>query len=207
MKLIVFSSPEKTEKEHELINLIFEEGIDYFHLRKPELGKEGFEEFLRGIKPKFLKKVVIHSHFEFLKKYNLGGVHLSRHYLEGLKEETEEKKFIKELNVKRLVVSRSAHSLDELKTINSAYSYVFLSPVFDSISKENYGSKFSEEQLKESLKEKKTEVVALGGVNSSKIEKVRELGFDGFAVLGYVWKEFAASQDIEKALEKVKKLK
>ena len=207
MKVIVFSSPEKTAKEHELINLLFEEGIDYFHLRKPELGKEDFEEFLKGIKPRFLKKVILHAHFELLKKYNLGGVHLSRHYLQGLKEKAEENKFIKELKAKGLNVSRSAHSLEELKTISSAYGYVFLSPVFNSISKENYASNFAEAELKQGLKEKKTEIIALGGVDDSKIEKVKELGFDGFAVLGYVWKEFAANQDIEKALEKVKKIK
>lgn len=207
MKLIVFSSPEETAKEYELINLLLEEGVDYFHLRKPELNKEEYEGFLKGIHPKLLKKVMIHSYFDLLKKYNLGGVHLSRQYLQELEEEIKERKFIKELRSKGLCVSRSAHSLDELKTINASYSYIFLSPVFDSISKENYASGFSEEELAKGLKEKKTEVIALGGVDDSKTEKVKALGFDGVAVLGYVWKSYAVDNDKEAAVKRVERIK
>ncbi len=34
----------------------------------------------------------------------------------------------------------------------------------------------------------KTKVIALGGVNIEKIEQVMDMGFDGMALLGGIWK-------------------
>lgn len=66
--------------------------------------------------------------------------------------------------------------------------YVTLSPIFDSISKEGYNSKFNKKDLifldKNGSSVVTTKVVALGGVTPERVDIVRQLGFDGFAVLG-----------------------
>src|ERR1700746_3780497 len=72
------------------------------------------------------------------------------------------------------------HSIEEMEKNNKKYEYAFLSPVFDSISKEGYKSKFDLNELKSSLlfrKETKGEVYALGGIDEDKIEIINELGF------------------------------
>lgn len=49
-------------------------------------------------------------------------------------------------------VSCSCHSLDEVKERKSSCDYVFLSPVFNSISKLNYNSAYTAEELRTAAK-------------------------------------------------------
>ena len=94
------------------------------------------------------------------------------------------------------------HSLEELTAHKGKYEYAFLSPVFDSISKEGYKSKFRHRlhrfsQIKSELIRAISgkAVIALGGIDEDKIETCRELGFAGVAVLGAIWN---SSSPIEK---------
>ena len=77
------------------------------------------------------------------------------------------------------------HSLDELHFCRKEYEYAFLSPIFDSISKKNYKSKFDLNEVKQVVEGKN--IIALGGIDEDKIETCRELGFAGVAVLGAIW--------------------
>ena len=61
---------------------------------------------------------------------------------------------------------------------------MFLSPVFDSISKQGYASHFSEEQLRGHVDAR---VMALGGVTAGKIPWLADVGFGGCAFLGYLF--------------------
>ncbi len=54
MKLILISNPENVEGEHELINVLLDKGVDYFHLRKPGQTKKEVEAFLNRINPKYI---------------------------------------------------------------------------------------------------------------------------------------------------------
>ena len=71
----------------------------------------------------------------------------------------------------------------------------FLSPIFNSISKRGYHSKFNLQELSIFLKKYNSSLIsknlgvaiALGGIDEEKIEIVRELGFSGVGVLGAIW--------------------
>jgi len=104
----------------------------------------------------------------------------------------------------------SAHSFEELKEMGNR-KIVLLSPVFDSISKRGYKSKFSKEELKAGISEwrrfigegSRAKLYALGGVNAENIGELKELGFDGAAVLGGVWNcdyQLAAFESIFSAM-------
>jgi len=84
----------------------------------------------------------------------------------------------------------SAHSFEELKEMGNR-EIVLLGPVFDSISKRGYKSKFSKEELKAGISQwhGKAKLYALGGINAENISELKELGFDGAAVLGGVWND------------------
>lgn len=64
--------------------------------------------------------------------------------------------------------------------------YLFLSPIFDSISKAGYRSAFSHEQLQRAADEGVIDrkVIALGGVTPERIPYLHSLGFGGVAMLG-----------------------
>jgi thiamine-phosphate pyrophosphorylase len=87
----------------------------------------------------------------------------------------------------------SAHSFEELKEMENR-EIVLLGPIFDSISKRGYKSKFSKEELKIGIAEWRRfigygskKLYALGGINAENICELKELGFDGAAILGGVW--------------------
>lgn len=77
MKLILLSHPTKILKEPQLVEALFEKGLEYFHLRKPEYSKEEVEDYLSAIPSKYHSRIVLHSCFELAEKYNLKGIHLN----------------------------------------------------------------------------------------------------------------------------------
>jgi thiamine-phosphate pyrophosphorylase len=202
MKIVVISDPLFIQKEHDLINALFEEGLDYFHLRKPDYTESEMADYLKMIKPTFLKKISIHSHYRLIEKYNLRGIHLTNKYLEAISED-ELKDLFKLAKKKGLQISTSIHNLSELSGLK--YNYVFLSPVFDSISKPQYKSVLNPEALKEVLRNLKSEknhpaIIALGGMTEDKIEKISDMGFDGFALMGVLWNKLKESEDLTKTV-------
>jgi len=82
----------------------------------------------------------------------------------------------------------SVHSFEELKNFDYK-EIILIGPIFDSISKPGYKSKFSKEELKTGIANwhSRTKLYALGGIDSENIGELAELGFDGAAVLGAVW--------------------
>lgn len=188
MRLIVISSPDKFDSELKLIPKFFDCGLEVFHLRKPKFSYRRMNKYLSLFPREYLDKVVIHSHFRLAFKYKLRGVHVS--------EKRKKKKFLTWLRVKimkilrpGLAITSSFHSISDLLRDKKNYQYVFLSPVFDSISKKSYRSSFNEGVLKKALADTPHPVIALGGVKAENIYKAKEFGFAGVAVLGSIWGE------------------
>ena len=69
-------------------------------------------------------------------------------------------------------------------------NYVFLSPIFDSISKQGYRSAFDDATLKKASAEGiiGQKVVALGGVTRERVALLEKYGFGGAAMLGDIWR-------------------
>ena len=108
-------------------------------------------------------------------------------------------------------MSRSCHSLEEVKEHKKNCDYVFLSPVFDSISKLNYHANYTPEEIRKAHKagiiDKK--VIALGGIDTDNIRQVKNYGFGGAAIMGALWNKFAScmDRDFDLVIEHFKKLK
>ena len=176
MRLIVITSSERVEQESKKINALFEAGMEILHIRKPNFSKKEYIDLLNEIKMEYHSQIKIHDFFELADNYNLLGVHLNIRY--------------PNYTGKRMVnISKSCHCIEELGAINE-YDYVFLSPIFDSISKKGYFSNFDDETLyTASLNGKINEkVIALGGVNQQTLPLVKKYAFGGAAVLGEIWK-------------------
>ena len=94
--------------------------------------------------------------------------------------------------------SRSCHNLETLRASLGIYHAVFFGPVFDSISKRGYGpgsvaaGERSRNEVSAFLRDRtvaqrRTTIVALGGIDAMTAPQALALGFDGVAVLGAVW--------------------
>ena len=72
---------------------------------------------------------------------------------------------------------------------NVQCSYLFLSPIFDSISKQGYPAAFTDDELRRAHSDGIIDdrVIALGGITPTNARKAIALGFGGVAVLGDIW--------------------
>ena len=175
MLWLVITSPSFIPDEASFLHRLFVHGVDIVHLRKPGATAEECARLLDDLTSDDRRRIVIHDFFELAEPYGLKGIHL---------------------NARRSTVpdgwqghvSRSCHSLDEVRRYKDACSYVFLSPIFDSVSKQGYASAFTDNVLKQASKDGiiDNKVVALGGVTPDKINYLRQLNFGGAAMLGCV---------------------
>ena len=189
MKLIVITSPEFLPGETELMQAMLEEGLDRIHLRKPGCTAAELAALIERFPAPFRPRITLHDHFPLQRTYGLGGVHLN-----GRNPDLPDGY--------RGTVSRSCHSLEEVATHRTATDYLFLSPVFDSISKQGYRSAFPPAALREAaaagiIDEK---VLALGGVSEANLPEVRDYGFGGAALLGDIWARFRSPADTAEVL-------
>ena len=179
MKLIVVTTPTFFVEEDKIITALFEEGLDILHLRKPETPAMYSERLLTLIPEKYHKRIVTHEHFYLKEEFNLMGIHLNA-------------RNPKEPHDYSGHISCSCHSVEEVKNKKHFYDYVFMSPVYDSISKEGYNSPYTAEELHLAAKDKiiDNKVMALGGITPDNILEVKDFGFGGAVVLGDLWGKF-----------------
>ena len=177
MKLIVITSPQFIGGEASYITSMLQKGIDLVHLRKPESSPCDCAKLLDAIPEELHRRIVIHYHHCLCEDYHLGGIHISPYHMSQT------------LPRYGGTISRSCHSIDEIASFKSSYDYLFLSPIFNSISKQGYHGAFSALQLQEAQQKGiiDNKVIALGGITANNLSIVKQLGFGGAALLGDVW--------------------
>ena len=189
MKLIAITKPDFYDGEAAFIKRLFESGFDIVHLRKPccrdvarcvhnndlahRVHIDCICNILNELSSEERSKIVVHDYPELYYEFSLKGIHINKNivkYPEGYQG----------------FKTRSCHSLEEVKLYKDDFDYVFLSPIFDSISKQGYKSAFTEEVLRDASREGiiDEKVVALGGVTFEKIPYLEELHFGGAAMMG-----------------------
>lgn len=168
-KIIAVTRPDFYFGESEEINSILSNGeAHYVHIRKPGSSIQEMINLIEHIKPEFISNLKLHDHFSLVETYNLGGIHLnSRNPISNPKAKT---------------VSVSIHTLEEIENIRD-YDYYFISPIFDSFSKQGYKAKFDLNKLSDRIKD--TKAIALGGVIPPRFPLLKSLGFKGAALLSY----------------------
>ena len=200
----MISAPDFLPGEAEAVTALLEAGAWRVHVRKPAAGSDSIARLLEHIPAALYSRISLHDHHELAARFGVGGVHLNSRNpsapdgFGGL-------------------VSRSCHSISELSQYGPVCDYMFLSPVFDSISKSGYTSRFSLEEIRRRIVAGSDvatarmdvmssdgncrsvdwgRVFALGGVCPDNIRLLEETGFGGAAVLGYLWEPFRQDHDI-----------
>ena len=204
-KLILITSPEPVSNEFEIINSLFDEGLECLHLRKPDFDLPELEHWIQHINKHNYSKIVIHSHFDLTEKIQLKGIHLTNDFLK-LTSENDFFSIVQKAKSEKHTISASVHDLKELKTLKTDYDYVFLSPVFDSISKQGYKSKFNLKELMKDLKKRNSNInlIALGGIDEGNIGLALQSGFSGVAMLGAIWN--TQNSDIIEKFRRIKNI-
>ena len=187
---ILITLPRILKNEAETLAALCGAGVSVIHIRKPEASEPEIEELLKTLQAlgADMSRLTIHYNEPLARKYGLGGVHLRIEELlagagEGLRR------------------SCSAHGWTEAERAATDADYVFLSPLFDSISKPGYRSAIDPAEAAERLRRRKGRIVALGGIRPANIARVRRIGFDGAAVLGAAWSADEKAVNTERTLK------
>ncbi|MDE6382675.1 MAG: thiamine phosphate synthase, partial [Muribaculaceae bacterium] len=163
--IIVITSDKAVDDEAKKIETLLRNGVDIVHLRKPDWSLREVRDLIESIDYRCRNRIRLHGHFELLNEMNLGGAHLNH------------RNPVAPATAK--AVSRSCHSIDELER-TAGFDYVTLSPIFDSISKSGYTSRFDLASIGDDIIRRR--VVALGGVTAESLLSLYEKGFIGAAV-------------------------
>lgn len=175
--MIVITNPSPIANEIGIIDSLFEEGLSLLHIRKPDFSEVETAKFIHQIKHEYRGNLVLHNHHEIAADFGINRIHFS---------ETA-RKTIGSRVISNMLLSTSTHYIEDFNALENIFEYAFLSPVFPSISKENYSSQTN---LFEAIKQREnfnTKMVALGGIYWGNVEKPLQSGFDDVALLGTIW--------------------
>lgn len=207
MKTVLFSRKSKDASEPIMVTEMFHMGLDEFHLSKVHFGRKQLEDFLELIPVEYHNRIVLHTMHSLAIKHQLKGIHLYRQYRDR-KITNVLRLYYLRMRYPEIQFSCSSGKLANLYEDSNFITEIILSPVFDSVTKtsKGYQSAFGEQGLKHALAHTKFTVIAFGGVTVDKIEKVREMGFDGIALKGAVWKSKDPLGTFKRVKEKINEL-
>ena len=184
-RLVLISAPTALPDEPRLLAALLGAGSETLHLRKPGWPAAQVERLILNIPEVFHARLVLHGHPGLVRRYRLGGLHLTA----AARAATVRRPPL----LPGQTLSTSFHSLAEISGHRRHYDYVFLSPIFDSLSKQDYASNFTLPGLQVFFNRRAARpghqlpVLALGGITAQHLALVQRTGFAGAAVLGTVW--------------------
>ena len=191
--MILISWPEPIAEEHKILNCLFAEGLQRFHIRKPLLGDGALGQHIKGIQEEFHDRIMLHQGYSLLEQFSCKGMHFP-----------ESKKGLFE-KYSHLPVTKSwaVHALDEVNAVPDGVDYILLSPVFPSISKQGYQNNWPRGEPMHHLKHNKSnrfQYIALGGIDLETAPKALAMGFDGVAVMGAIWEAVLKGNDVNQVV-------
>lgn len=178
MELIVIAKPGIFKEESHLVNQLFEAGLQVFHLRKENAGEASYRKIIEGILPEYHPQIALHHFHSLANDYNINRIHHTESFRKSNSDQVLDG---------NKIFSTSIHQLSAIDDIRQ-YDYCFFGPVFNSLSKPGYSGVIpSGFRLEKKIGQSK--VIALGGIGLSQIDAVKEMNFDGVALLGAVWND------------------
>lgn len=183
--LAVITTPGSFPGEADYLEGLLEAGLQKLHLRKPGAERGKLEELLAALSPRWHSQLVLHGSRELAAQYKIPQIHGRVPFRDGLgwSGGGAGTAAVGE----GMAVSTSVHSWGEVKELPDGLAYTFLSPLFDSISKPGYAANIV--LLRRPAGAQPTKVIGMGGIGEHTILEVMRHGWDGAAVLGWIWEE------------------
>jgi thiamine-phosphate pyrophosphorylase len=178
--MIVLIAPEiDIPNEIDILHQLFQQGLAYYHLRKPFKDYQEHCNYLNQIDTKYHNRIVVHLFHELINAYDLKGVHFQEQ--KRIDHIDNPGQYFKSLDMYGKTISSSFHDPEVLEDCEFEFDYHLLSPVFSSISKEGYEGKGFDVNQSDKL------IVGMGGITDKTLQQTLKLGYKGIGVLGGVW--------------------
>ena len=189
--MIVLIAPENdVPNEIEILHQLFQEGLQYYHLRKPNKDFQQHCDYLSQIYEEYHHRIVVHYFHELVNDYNLKGIHFQEQ--KRIDNIDNPGQYFLNLNIFGKTISSSFHEPEELEKCYFEFDYHLLSPVFSSISKQGYeGRGFDVNHIDKTI-------IGMGGVTPDNLSEFDTLGFKGVGVLGGIWNTNAPVKEFKK---------
>ena len=175
--IIVITPEDIVQNETEIINELFQEGLNLLHIRKPFINAEEMKDFIQKIDSKFHSQLVLHSHYNLAENFNISRFHFREIDRQNVLSQSFTDK----------IISTSVHDIETFNLLSEEWEYAFISPVFPSISKKGYGENSNILNEIKKRDNPNVKLIALGGINENNIKEVFEREVDGVALLGAIW--------------------
>jgi thiamine-phosphate pyrophosphorylase len=204
--LAVITKPGIFPGEADYLEGLLEAGLTKLHLRKPGAGEKEKIALLERLAPRWAGRLVWHGDRDLALSYEIAQVHGSVG-LTGARGKSggglpvESGDSVSMERGRRLAVSTSVHSWEEMKALPAGLAYAFISPLFDSISKPGYGANTLLLDLP--ADDLPCLPVGLGGIGADTIGEMMRRGWKGAAVLGWIWEE---PREAVRRYERLKKI-
>ena len=177
--IIVIAPENDIPNEIEILNQLFQEGLQYYHFRKPNKNYEEHCAYLNQIDTQYHNRIVVHYFHELINEFNLKGIHFQEQ--KRIDHIDNPGQYFKGLSMFGKTISSSFHEPEDLKNCSFEFDYHLLSPVFSSISKKGYnGRGFDVNHIDKTI-------IGMGGVTTENLPEFDILGFKGVGVLGGIW--------------------
>lgn len=178
--MIVVIAPENdVENEIAILHQLFQEGLQYYHFRKPDKNYKAHSDYLNKIDSQYHNRIVVHYHHELINAFNLKGIHFQEQ--KRIDHIDNPGQYFKKLEMYGKTISSSFHEPKDLEDCHFEFDYHLLSPVFSSISKEGFqGRGFDVNHIDK-------RIIGMGGVSADNLAAFDTLGFAGVGVLGGIW--------------------
>jgi len=180
--LAILTLPDPFDGELELLEGLLEAGLSRLHIRRPG---GPVEDLLSRLTPRWASRLVLHGSVEMAVRYGIPQVHGKVRFRDGNGVSGGGPVVVEAGGM--VAVSTSVHSWEEFALLPDGLAYAFISPLFDSISKPGYGA--NPVLLRQPRGPLPCMPVALGGVGGDSISELLRLGWEGAAVLGWIWDE------------------
>lgn len=175
----VLSSTKSIRNEAGIVCELFENGLKFFHLRKPRWTVERVRCWIKSVPKRFRSRIILHQFPELVKEFDLGGFHI--HAGETLPE-----------NLSPGKISVRCEHYSDIEKYGNRSRCLMLGPIF---SKEDRDVTVPVRTFQEYAaivayhrkKGGKSKIFAFGGVDECNVKHCRKAGFDGVAVVGAIW--------------------
>lgn len=175
MELVVITAEGLMPSEARILQTLFEEGLDWLHIRKPGMPSADLERLIKQISTCWYPKIILHDNAELAMDVGLGGFHVKLNDLGRVDRRNG------------MEISTSSHGIQEFHAASLVASRIFISPLFNSISKPGYTANASLKAMGNIKRSNK--LVALGGVCPHHLPELEMWGFDAAAFMGFLWQD------------------
>jgi thiamine monophosphate synthase len=213
--LAVISLPGCFDGECDILEGMLEAGLQKLHLRKPGASDAERAALLERLAPRWASRLVWHGSRERAVRYGIPQIHGSVDFADGLGR-SGGGRFVGLADGGgpgrgtvggggavggEPAISTSVHSWLEMKALPAGLAYAFISPLFDSISKQGYGA--NPALLQQPAGDLPCMPIGLGGIGAGTIGEMIRTGWKGAAVLGWIWEKPSAAVRRYEQLKKI----